>query len=326
MKVILIQTAWLGDNILSTPLVQNLARIGSVDILTLPKWTEIYANNPFVQNIRPFDKHGKDKGFLGIRKISKKLCSRKYDAAVIPQKWWRSAIIAKLAGIPERIGFDDAPAKYLYTKTVPYLSEKHDVLRLCELVRPFGIVPEIFHPVIYPSEKHISTAQNILGNFDRKKLIALAPGSAWATKIYTKYPQLANELVAMGYTLLCIGSNNDIPLCNNVLHKSDRLILAGLSILETAAILKKVSVLIANDSGSGHLASAVGTPVISIFGPTVPAQGFYPYGESNRIIEIPLECRPCNAHGPNKCPLIHHKCMNDIPIGKIIDAVKQIET
>jgi len=325
MRIILIQTAWLGDNILSTPLVENLARVGLVDVMTLPKWTEVYKNNPFVEEIIPFDKHGKDNGFIGLHRISRKLRGRKYDFAIIPQKWWRSAIIAKLAGIPERIGFADAPAKNLYTTTVPYITEKHEIERLCELVRPLGLEPEIFAPKIYPSTEQILQAKRILSDLDGEKLVAIAPGSAWRTKIYTKYIQLAKILNDMNYKLLCIGSINDNNLCDKILPNSNKLNFAGkFSILETAAVLMHSSVLIANDSGAGHIASAVGTPVITIFGPTVPSQGFYPWGKSNKIIEISLDCRPCNPHGPRKCPLGHHKCMNDIPIEKIVEAVKLI--
>ncbi|RKZ33843.1 hypothetical protein DRQ33_03415, partial [bacterium] len=252
----------------------------------------------------------------------------RYDIAVITQKWWRSAMVAKFANIPQRIGFDDAPAKMFYTHTVPYPKDEHEIIRLLELVRPLGIEPEIIAPRIYPEQSHYGAADDFLNSLISNKIVGIAPGSAWKTKRYTKYPQLIRTLKDMNYISICIGNEADNYLCDNIINDADVGSYASKytsnSILKTSALLSRIPVLVANDSGAGHIASAVGTPVITIYGPTVPEQGFYPWGKKNRIVQISLDCQPCDAHGPNKCPLSHHKCMNDIEINRIVDNIIKI--
>jgi heptosyltransferase-2 len=100
-------------------------------------------------------------------------------------------------------------------------------------------------------------------------------------------------------------------------------VLAGRTgIPELTALLARSRALLVNDSGPGHVASAVGTPVVAVFGPTVPAFGYTPYGAANRVVEHPdLECRPCDRHGPQVCPLGHHRCMRDLPPERVIAAL-----
>lgn len=91
---------------------------------------------------------------------------------------------------------------------------------------------------------------------------------------------------------------------------------------DLAALLARARALVVNDSGPGHVASAVGTPVVAVFGPTVPAFGYTPWGERNTIVEHPaLTCRPCDSHGPQVCPLRHHRCMTEIPAERVIAAL-----
>jgi heptosyltransferase-2 len=91
---------------------------------------------------------------------------------------------------------------------------------------------------------------------------------------------------------------------------------------DLAAVLARSRALVSNDSGAGHVASAVGTPVISIFGPTVTSFGYTPFGDANRIVEHPgLACRPCDRHGPQVCPLDHFRCMREIGADRVLAAL-----
>jgi heptosyltransferase-2 len=85
-------------------------------------------------------------------------------------------------------------------------------------------------------------------------------------------------------------------------------------------------VLVTNDSAPLHLATAAGTPVVALFGPTVPAQGFGPRGAADRTLGVTLGCRPCSAHGPQACPLVHHRCMRDLPVEQVVRAVAATAT
>ncbi len=327
MNILVIQTAWLGDNILTTPLVANLATFCDMDVLTIPKCVQVYENNPNVKHIIVYDKRAKNKGINGLRRIANELSCRDYDAAIIPQKWWRSAIAAKLAGIPMRIGFDDAPAKSLYTHRVTYRNEEHDIIRLCELIKPLGVTPEIVSPALYLSESDFSAIEEFIKLFHGRKTIAIAPGTAWETKRYPLFDKVAEILTEKGFSIVAVGTESEKELCKSIMEKANGIIFTGKTILQTAALFTKVSALIANDSGAGHIASGVGTPVISIFGPTTPEMGFYPWGKHNIIVQNQIDCRPCSPHGSHKCPKKHHKCMRDIApeviVGKVQALVKQ---
>jgi len=324
MNILLIQTAWLGDNILTTPLVANLAKKNDVDVLTIPKCMQVYENNPNVKHIIAYDKHAKNKGIQGLRQIANQLSGHDYDAAIIPQKWWRSAIVAKLAGIPMRVGFNDAPAKSLYTHRVTYRNEEHDIIRLCELIKPLGVTPEIVSPTLYPSESDFFTIKEFIRLFHDRKTIAIAPGTAWETKRYPLFDKVAEIFTEKGFYVVAVGTESEKELCENVIKNSDGKVFTGKTILQTAALFTKISALVANDSGAGHIASGVGTPVISIFGPTTPEMGFYPWGKNNVIIQNQIECRPCSLHGSHKCPKKHHKCMRDIAPEVITDNIQAL--
>src|SRR5262249_39514679 len=103
-------------------------------------------------------------------------------------------------------------------------------------------------------------------------------------------------------------------------------VLAGTTdVRDLVALLARARALVVNDSGPGHVASAVGTPVVSIFGPTVPAFGYTPFGGRNVIVEHDgLTCRPCDKHGPQVCPLGHHRCMKEIPPVRVIEGLARV--
>jgi heptosyltransferase-2 len=94
---------------------------------------------------------------------------------------------------------------------------------------------------------------------------------------------------------------------------------------ELTALLARSRAIVTNDSGPGHVASAVGTPVVAVFGPTLPAFGYTPWGARNRIVEHhALACRPCSSHGPQVCPLGHHRCMREIAPADVLRALDAV--
>lgn len=98
-----------------------------------------------------------------------------------------------------------------------------------------------------------------------------------------------------------------------------------LTMLQSGELIRRARVLVSNDSAPVHLASAVNTPVVEIYGPTVPQFGFAARPELSRLVEPdPLQCRPCHHHGPVVCPLVHHKCMKDTPISRPLAEVRTI--
>ncbi len=154
---------------------------------------------------------------------------------------------------------------------------------------------------------------------------AVAPGSIWGTKRWPYYPALA---VALDGPLVVIGGADDAPLADAVLAAAPGRAWSAAGALDlraSAALIKRARVLVTNDSAPLHLGTAVGTPTVALFGPTVPEQGFGPRGSRSLALGHPgLACRPCSAHGPQVCPLGHHRCMRELPVETVAEATVMV--
>jgi heptosyltransferase-2 len=159
-------------------------------------------------------------------------------------------------------------------------------------------------------------------------MIALAPGSVWATKRWPFYPALARLLSARARVVV-IGGKDDAPLAAEIVTTvGDRAIDATgqLSLLGSAELIRRSALLVTNDSSPQHLASAMGTPTVTVFGPTVPEFGFGPLAPRSRTAGVHgLDCRPCDRHGPQQCPLGHWRCMRDLGAEMVEELVAQVE-
>ena len=319
-STLVIQTSFLGDTVLTTPLLAQLANRGPVDVVTTPASAALLANHPAVRTIIPFDKRGSERGIRGVLRLARRLRRAQYDLALLAQGSWRSAALAFLARIPERVGFDSSAGKLLYTTRVPYRDDLHHAARLLMLGRPNGRepTPEEMRPSLAPGEAERAEVDALLsrsGVDGRERLVGIAPGSVWGTKRWPYYPQLAQLLAPHGRVVV-LGSSNDSPLADAVTAAEPSAIDAtgGLSLLASAELIGRCGVVVTNDSAPLHLASAMGTPTVAIFGPTVPDFGFGPLAPRASVVgEDTLPCRPCDRHGPQHCPLGHHRCMRDLP-------------
>jgi heptosyltransferase-2 len=160
-----------------------------------------------------------------------------------------------------------------------------------------------------------------------KPLIALAPGSVWATKRWPYYAELATML-APNAMLVVVGGKDDAAHAAAIVNAAGNVIDATgrLSLLGSAELIRRCALLVTNDSSPQHLASAVGTPTVTVFGPTVPEFGFGPLAPSSHTAGLRgLECRPCDRHGPMQCPLGHWRCMRDLTPTTVAAMVAKIE-
>lgn len=334
-----LQTSFLGDMVLTTPLLDRLAREGLVHVVATPANAAVLANHPAVASVIVFDKRGADRGWGGVRRVADALKATGATRAFMAQGSLRTASLAWLAGIGERVGFETSSGRLLYTRRVPYAKDQHHAVRLWQLASAPGdsTVPARIRPSLYPGAAEQDAVDALLHAADFKgseSLIALAPGSVWATKRWPSYDALAAELVrsAQGARLVVLGAAGDAPLAAAIAAEVAR---AGgapvidatgkLSLLGSAALLARCRVLVSNDSAPLHLASAMNTPTVAVFGPTVPSLGFGPLAERQAVVErYTLGCRPCHAHGPQQCPLKHWRCMKDIGPERVLRAIEQI--
>ncbi len=328
MASLVVQTSFLGDVVLTTPLIAELAKRGDVDVLTTVPGAQILANNPSIRQTLVYDKRNADRGLSGFARAVGSL-RRKYDTAYMAQGSLRSAGIAIAAGIPERIGFDTSAGHALYTKRVRYNPDRHHAERLWWLSMSDCADPPLPHqlrPHLYPEASERRAVDDLLGsNGVTGDFIVLAPGSAWGTKRWPFYPELAT-LVADQFHVLVVGGDADATLGDTIIAQLEPgrgVNAAGrLSMLASAELIRRASAIVTNDSAPQHLASATGTPTVTLFGPTVPAFGFGPLAPGSRTAGLTdLACRPCHKHGPERCPLGHWRCMRELSSRQVYDVL-----
>lgn len=326
-KIAVIQTAFPGDVILATPLFEALKDSypqSKITAIVRPESYLLIKNNPFLDDIIIFDKYGKDKGLFGLFRVARKLSG--FDWAIIVQRFFRSAILAAMAGISKRTGFDNTPFKFLYSGKIHYDKDKHEVHRCLDLIKIAD--KNKYRPRIYIDAESKEKADKILAEKNIGKDFAIiAPGSVWTTKRYSNYPALI-ELIKKELDLdtVLLGGKDDIAISGSIAKASKDIscdLTGKTDFLVSAEIISRAKIAITNDSAPAHIAAAIDTPVVAVFGPTTPQFGFAPYSENSSVVDIgPLYCRPCTAHGSDQCPQEHFKCMLDIQPDKIINAAK----
>jgi heptosyltransferase-2 len=332
-KILIIQTAFLGDVILTTPLVYSLKQIFpfcSIDFLTIPKSVNILENNPDIDEIIIFDKGGQDRGLTGLRRMGKNIGSREYDLCITPHRSLRSAYLSYASGAKIRIGFDRSAFKWVFTSIVKYRNELHEIERNLSLLASFDQNLKISRPLVYPTEEDKNIINQLIkdNNLNQKsRIFALAPGSIWPTKRWpeTYFVKMCSMLVVDGYFPVLIGGPDDVDLCAGIVKKCPGVIsLAGsITLRQSKYFLSKCTALLTNDSAPLHLGLAAGIPVNAIFGATIPEFGFAPFGEKDKIIEYKdLACRPCGIHGGKKCPIKTFDCMIKLTPGLVYDKIE----
>lgn len=316
---LVIQTSFLGDTVLTTPLIAELARRGPVDVVTSPASASLLANHPGIRAVVPYDKRAADCGVRGFVRLAGRLRRCGYDAAFLAQGSMRSAALALAAGVSRRVGFATSAGRSLYTEKIEYREDLHHAARLLRLAKP-SLTPDAdeIRPRLYPGIPERGAVDRLLALHEAltdAPLVALAPGSVWATKRWPYYADLARELAPRARVVV-VDSADDAALAAEVCAVAgDSAINAAgvLTLLGSAELIRRCSVLVTNDSAPQHLASAVDTPTITIFGPTVPAFGFGPLAHRSSTVGIgTLACRPCDRHGPRRCPLGHWRCMREV--------------
>jgi heptosyltransferase II len=331
-RILIIQTAFLGDVILSTPLIKALRELfpnSFISFLLIPETKNVLENNPHLNEILVYDKR-KKKGLGSFFQILAKIKERIFDLAIIPHRSLRSALLAYLSGIPQRIGFNKSTGSFLFSQKVVYPLNVHEVDRNLSLLSSFDFHQSDTTPGLFPSPEDFSYARELLhdaGMGEENKIVGIAPGSVWATKRWLpeRFAEVADLLIKKaGAKVVFLGSEEDQKLClelaNQMVEKP--VILAGkTNVLQSAAIISFCKVVLSNDSAPVHISSAMKRPVVVIFGSTIPKFGFAPYGEGHLIIEKEMSCRPCGIHGRRKCPERHFRCMREITTEDVFQAI-----
>src|SRR5262245_19059736 len=304
--------------VLTTPLIAYLAERGAVDVVSTRVASALLANHRHVRQSIVYDKRGADRGMSGFIRMAAALRAKKYDVAYLAQGSVRSGALALAAGIVDRVGFRTSAGRAFYTTRIATDDSMHHAARLLALgTREPGrkMSRAQLQPSLYPGDAERAAVDALLDATSYERLFALAPGSVWATKRWPYFPALARELAREG-SVVIIGGDADRALASEIVAATSGQAIDAtgrLSLLASAELIRRSALFVTNDSLPYHLASAMNTPTIAVFGPTVPEFGFGPLAERAAVAgHAGLTCRPCDRHGPQRCPLGHWRCMREI--------------
>lgn len=322
-KILIIQTAFIGDAILISSVLESLHRRFPEAYLALVvrKGNEtIYENHPYLNQVYVFDKQRKLSSFFSLQRVIRK---EKFELVLNFHRYFSSGLLAVLSGAMEIRGFKKNPLSFFFTKAFPheYREGWHEIDRNHQLIRDLT-TGQPSMPRIYPSPLDYQFVQIYI---TRAPFITLSPGSVWFTKQLplNKWIDLMQQYE---HTIYLLGGSSDSALCESLVtrfpNRKNIVNLAGkLTLLQSAALMKHAVMNYMNDSAPLHLASAVNAPVTVFYCSTVPSFGFYPLSDNSRIVqtEYDLSCRPCGLHGYRRCPLEHFLCGQTINVHKVME-------
>ncbi|HUI24758.1 MAG TPA: lipopolysaccharide heptosyltransferase II [Candidatus Kryptonia bacterium] len=337
MRIVVAQTAFLGDVVLTTPVFAAVRRHWPEAHITAwvrPEAAGVLAGHPAVDAALLDDKRGRDRGLAGVVRVARRVRAGRFDVALAVHKSLRTAVVLALARVPRRIGFRQSAGAWLYHERATRDPAQHDLDRNLAIVAPLGIDPsrESAQPelsVTPESQARLDTLLRHAGVPVGAPLVGLAPGSVWATKRWTPegYAAVAVELSRRGYTVVLLGAPNEAAIAADVNRRAGGIAisLAGQTDVATlVAAIDRCRAMVCNDSAPMHIAAARGVPQVAVFGPTHPSMGFAPRGDNAIVVQRDLSCRPCSTHGGVRCPIGTHACMRDLASAEVLAALDRL--
>jgi lipopolysaccharide heptosyltransferase II len=337
-RVLIVQTSFLGDTVLTLPLMAEVKRrfpAAKVTLLTTPLGKELLDGATVLDEIIVDDKRQADKGWSGLWRKARALRARGFTLALCPHKSFRSALLLFLARIPHRVGFRQSKGWFLFHSLANRNGQRHDVERNLSILEVFGIESEdCRHAVDFPvhdgSMAVVSRLLKEQGIDPEKAIVGIVPGSVWPTKRWAaeSFVVLIQRLKReLDCEVILIGGPEDLAVAAKIERRiaGTAVNLVGkTSLRELPAALAHCRLLISNDSGPMHVAVAIGVPVVAIFCATTPSLGFYPYTSKAVVVEKKLSCRPCSSHGGRRCPLGTEDCIRLIEPDQVFRAAKRL--
>ncbi|MHC4607364.1 MAG: lipopolysaccharide heptosyltransferase II [Planctomycetota bacterium] len=322
MKILVKANNWLGDAVMSIPTLRSLRAMhprARIAILSKRSFADLYEGVAELDEILSYERTGGAGRLAGGVKLARTLKERKFDAAVILPRSFSSAMLAFTARIPRRIGYAGDGRTALLTDTVRRdadLQKRHRVHYFHNLLTALGKPPAVRAPKLVIPDEARAQAREILPR--GKPVVAVNPGATYGRAkqwFPDRFAAVARRLKA---GIVTVGGPSDHAVAEEVLEAAGGGVqLAGRTkILELAAVLEAADLLITNDTGPMHVADAVGTPVVAVYGPTDPVTT-PPFGRRHTIVRREMECSPCLKR---ECPLKHHDCMKRITVDEVYKA------
>ena len=315
-KILIIQTAFLGDVILATPLIESLSSTfpsAQIDFLLKKGNEALLDEHPKLRRVLIFDKANKRKSLLNL---TQEIREEKYDLVLNLHRFASSGLITIFSGASETRGFSKNPFSFLFSKRFKHSvnNGQHEVDRNLSLITDLVEKPQR-RPQLYPNQADL----DFVTQWKNEPYYCLAPASVWFTKQAPPavWQYVMEKFDEEGVRFYLLGGPNDYELCESIKLISQRNNvhnLAGkLSLMQSAALMKDAKRNFVNDSGPLHIASAGNAPVSAFFCSTISEFGFGPLSDDSSVIEVKnLACRPCGLHGHTACPKGHFHCGNGL--------------
>ncbi|MEQ1744518.1 MAG: glycosyltransferase family 9 protein [Saprospiraceae bacterium] len=322
MRFLIIQTAFIGDVVLATPIVEKLRRFfpeAEIDFLLRKGNERLLDNDPYIRRVWVWDK--KKEKYRGLLRLILALRQERYDWAVNCHRFPASGLVTVFCGARHTIGFQKNPLSRLFRQRVPHAFGTKD-RPLHEVERNLSLIEHLTDksfemPRLYPTKEDTAKARTFVPVDGR--YVCIAPTSVWHTKQFPAHKWLELiERLPQNCAVFLLGGPDDVEACEQIAQAVKRpniQNLAGrLSFLESAALMRDAAMNYVNDSAPMHIASAVNAPTTAVFCSTVPIFGFTPLSERRVVVETDqhLTCRPCGLHGYRACPQDHFACAETI--------------
>ena len=329
-KILVIQTAFIGDVVLATSLLESLHQEipeAQIDLLVRKGNESLFQGHPFLHKVLIWDKkNNKYHHWFGLLFTIR---SVKYDIVINAQRFAATGAWTALSNAKFKIGFDKNPFSFLFTHAIAHQFTDqglHEVDRNHLLQSPL-FNTQVVKPKLYPTPAD----ELAVLNYQQSPYICIAPASVWFTKQFPieKWVEFINE-VSFDGAIYLLGGPGDKQLGDQIVQKVHRkgvVNLSGrLSFLASAALQKKAVLNYVNDSAPMHFASAVNAPVVAIYCSTLPSFGFGPLSDRSFVVQsnTSLVCRPCGLHGKKLCPLKHFDCARTIKMEQLKAPLLQV--
>lgn len=333
MRILIVQTSYLGDTVLSTPVIAGIHQLypsAQLWMMTTPAATGLVERDPLLKGVIAFDKRKQAAGLSGLIRMGQSLRKMRFDRVYALQRSYRTALTLLASGIPHRTGFKNAKLSIIYHTVRTRPSTDHDVLRNLTLltgeapITTFDTRIRLYpprHEALGPDARHLLAQP--------EPLALLVPGSAWPTKMWSwkHYRTVASHLLDHGFRVALLGGPADRQVNQQVAENLDVADLAGrTSVADAMAIVQNARLMICNDSMALHLASAFRIPCVAIFCATCPSFGFGPWQNPRAVVveQKDLPCKPCARHGGKTCPTGTRACMEALLPEEILAAADKV--
>ena len=321
-KFLVIQTAFTGDVVLATALVEKLKAFypdTQIDFLLRKGNEGLLKDHPFITNLLVWDKQKRKK--RNLLEIALRVRKEKYTHVVNAHRFATSGFITFMSGAGYKAGFDKNPFSFCFTRKIKHeIAAPYSETYIHETGRNQLLITDITDgvaafPALYPA----ATDEQHAAQYKLSPYVCISPASVWFTKQYPaeKWADLIKEIPA-SYNIYLLGGPGDKGLGDHIQRLAGSRTVINLcgkmNFLQSVALMKDAVMNYANDSAPLHFASATNSPVTAVFCSTVPAFGFGPLRDNARVVEVEerLYCRPCGLHGHKKCPEGHFRCAGEI--------------